>query len=392
MERSDDLALPRIRVRVASAASCFGAGRSEQVAAIRSGATGLVRRPGSGPVGEDAVGAWIPAEVAGDRDPFGLLERVVERLVEDGGLSARDRREAAVFVGTSGGLFAIEDIREPERPRSAAEWRAELRSRGPGGLAAHLAARLGCLGPVATFTTACTSTSVALLAAARAIRQGIVPRAIVAGIDRQMGITIRGFRLLHLYSEDVCRPFDRDRDGMQLGEGCAAIVLEAGDAGRFEWLDGAIGHDPSHVAAGSNDGAAAAWVMERALERSAVSPRSVLAVKAHGTGTFTNDLSELRGMRAVFGDSPPPFSSLKGMLGHTAGTSGILEMVLWLWCAAEGFVPFSRGFRNPIEETGLSPLRSDLELPDGGGVHIFNAFGFGGTTVSYLVADHGGSA
>lgn len=222
------------------------------------------------------------------------------------------------------------------------------------------------------------------------LRAGQIPRALVVGHDLVMKVAVDGFRHLQLYSQGGCRPFDRDRDGIVLGEGVAAVVLEASDVpARFELLDGAIAHDASHIAAGSSDGLTAARVMVEALRRSGVGGGEVTAIKAHGTGTPTNDLSELRGLERAFEGRPPPFASLKAFLGHTTAASSLVEMAHWLACLEEGFVPASLGFANPLPESPHAPLRAALETGGRPGVHMFNAFGFGGSAVSYLVRDHG---
>jgi 3-oxoacyl-(acyl-carrier-protein) synthase len=129
--------------------------------------------------------------------------------------------------------------------------------------------------------------------------------------------------------------------------------------------------------------------MGEALRLSGVERTDLTAVKGHGTGTVTNDRSELRGLQKVFGGAVPPFSSLKGLLGHTLGSCSALETVLWAWCLEEGFVPASLGFAAPEADVPLQPLRTALRTDGRPGFHLFSAFGFGGTSVSYVLADRG---
>lgn len=380
----------RVDVRAVGALSCLGDDPRLHAAALRAGRGGLA------PVGTSShlrdaelIAAVIPNQDSSERRPQSLTECLVDRLLDSGGLTDAERRGCAVFVGTTTGFAASEEIAWYREKARGGTWK--LLCGGPGQLAAFVARRVGSRAPVFTYTTACTSTAVGLLMAAQMIRAGQIERALVFGLDVLMKISIEGFRYLQLYSEKRCRPFDRDRDGLQLGEAAAGVLLEPrrGEGRRFELLEGAIRHDPSHIAAGSTDGATAAAVIGEALRRSGIAPAEVAAVKAHGTGTPTNDLSELRGMQTAFAGRPPPFSSLKGAFGHTLGASSALETAAWLWCLEEGFVPASAGFETPMDEVPLSPLARPLPTEGRPGAHLFNSFGFGGTSVSYVIRDHG---
>jgi 3-oxoacyl-(acyl-carrier-protein) synthase len=94
-------------------------------------------------------------------------------------------------------------------------------------------------------------------------------------------------------------------------------------------------------------------------------------------------------MERAFGEAVPPFTSLKGAVGHTLGCSCALETVLWTWCLEAGFVPMCQGFTSPDEDVPFEPLRSPLETEGRPGFHLFSAFGFGGTSVSYVLSDRG---
>jgi 3-oxoacyl-[acyl-carrier-protein] synthase-1 len=220
--------------------------------------------------------------------------------------------------------------------------------------------------------------------AARMLRSGRINRAIVFGLDLLMKMSLEGFRLLMLYSEAGCRPFDARRDGLQLGEASAALVLERGEGGTVRILDGTISHDPGHIAAGSTDGVTASQSMNGALSRAGVLASQVASVKAHGTGTTANDVTELNALQLTFGEKVPPFSSLKSTFGHTLGASAALELVTWSWCVENGFIPGTLGFGQRAPESTLTPQLEPTAMPEGKTLHLFNAFGFGGTSVSFV--------
>ena len=363
------------------------------MAAARSGRAGLTASgPESLVAGPGVIAGWVDRHSDDPEGIYKLSDRVLEALGAACPLTAAERAETGVYVGTTTGHTPLEELPAILKYRAGLPWKSQFLSGGPGPVASHVARRFGSKGPLYTVTTACTSTGVALMMALRALRLGQVRRALVFGVDLVMKTSIEGFRLLQLYSEKACRPFDQDRDGLNFGEAGVAMVLEpAGDAprARFEILDGAIAHDPSHIAAGSNDGKTAAAVMRQALERSRVSAKELAAVKAHGTGTANNDLSELRGMMTAFDGAPPPFMSWKGSIGHTVGSSAAMEQVLSMWCLEEGFFPASAGFATPTEEVPLAPMTRPLLTGGRPGLYLFNAFGFGGTAVSYVMADRG---
>lgn len=383
----------RVEIRGFTGISCLGPDRASQVAAARAGRVGLsASGPESLVAGPGVVAGWVGRHSDHPEGIYELSDRVLELLAEACPLTAAERAECGVYVGTTTGHTPQEELPAILKIRAGQPWRSKFLTGGPGPIASHVARRFGAKGPLYTVTTACTSTGVALMMALRALRLGQVRRALVFGADLVMKTSIEGFRLLQLYSETTCKPFDRDRDGLNFGEAGAAMVLEpAGETvrHRFEVLDGAIAHDPSHIAAGSSDGKTAASVMRQALARSGVAAEDLVAVKAHGTGTANNDLSELRGMMTAFEGRPPPFLSWKGSIGHTVGSSAAMEQVLSMWCLEEGFLPSSAGFATPLPEVPLAPMTRPLETGGRPGCYLFNAFGFGGTAVSYVVADRG---
>jgi len=369
-----------IAIRARSAVTCFGDTAASHVEALKAGRTGLKPLDERRGLGAVCAGSMEAGLDAGERRPYVLVDVAMKAL----GLSKQELRESALFAGTTTGISAAEEIVYLRDKAAGLPWQAAFACGGPGRLSAYGASAFGIEGPCFTYTTACTSTAVAAVMAARMLRQGRIRRAIVVGLDVLMKMSLEGFRLLQLYSENGCRPFDARRDGLVLGEACAAFVLEPGD-GPVRLLDGAIHHDPGHIAAGSTDGITAAAVMADALKRSGVMAGDVAAVKAHGTGTPTNDLTELNALSVAFGGKPPPFSSLKSTFGHTLGASAALELVTWTWCAEAGFLPGTHGFQQRTAESNLVPMIEPTALGNEKHVHLFNAFGFGGTSVSFAV-------
>ena len=314
-----------------------------------------------------------------------LAMHAVAEALERAGLRAEDLREAGIFLGT-----VTRDAFESER-----RYRGQIREGwvpcvtvepGPGALALRLARSLGVGGPVVTVGSACTSSAVALLMALRAVQQGDVPIALAVGVDLITATLIHGFEALMLLDPEGCRPFDRDRKGIQLGEGAAAILIEAatGSSPRGSLLIGGASRcHPHHLTASDPDGAGAEAVMRAALEDAGLAPEDLRAVKGHGTGTPDNDLAEGRATARVFRGNPPLWTGLKRYLGHTMGASGALETAAMIGCLEEGFVPACLGFRNQDDGIGLSPAGEAAPFP--GGPVLLNWFGFGGNSASLVV-------
>lgn len=294
-------------------------------------------------------------------------------------MAPRSHGITGVFAGTTGGFFVDAEVDLLFARQDDPEASPAFGQRGQGELAEVVADQVGALGPVLTFCTACTSSAVALASAARHLRAGTCTRAVVVGFDLLSSLTVQGFRSLLLCDPEPCRPFDATRAGLQLGEGCGVLVLDADGEGPFEVLGSANRIDPSHLTASATDGS-----MVEAVLRAAVRDADIVSIKAHGTGTRDNDLAEGRGIARAF-ETPPPFASLKGSLGHTLGAAGAVETALWLGCLQEGFLPASQGFSELDPDIGIAPITQ--QIPARSGAHLFNAFGFGGSCVALLMAD-----
>src|SRR5262249_8991819 len=163
-------------------------------------------------------------------------------------------------------------------------------------------------GPRATFSTACSSSALAVAEAAAAVRSGRTDLALAVGTDALCRVTYAGFDALQALDPRGCRPFDRDRGGLSLGEGAAALVLEGAARARARGariVARVLGHasssDAHHVTAPDPEGRGALAALRGALASAALPPDAVDYVNAHGTGTRHNDEMEVRVMRIVFG-------------------------------------------------------------------------------------------
>ena len=320
-----------------------------------------------------------------------MLEKALTEAISRAGLSPAEIAESSLLMGTTGGLFIRNEYEftEAVRKNPGKESPAfSCRNRGPGEVAGLIAGKYGIRGMTLTFSMACVSSSHALVAAAQLLEQKKIRRAIVVGFEPLLNFTLQGFTSLLLYDYDRCRPFCATRSGMQIGEGAAAVILERGGLtaqrkGKYKFAGGYLFNDNNSLTSAGVDGERVCDVIQQTLTSAQVLPGDIVAIKAHGTGTKDNDLSEGRGLVKLFGDKLPPVISLKGAMGHALGAAGALETAVWLSCLEEGSIPRSFGFVQADPEIGFTPALKNNPAPNG--AYLFAYFGFGGTCTSYLI-------
>jgi len=250
----------------------------------------------------------------------------------------------------------------------------------------YLQQRYGMNGIINTINTACSSSANAILYGARLIKNGLAQRAIVGGVDSLAKFTINGFNALHILSPGICTPFDEERKGLNLGEGAAFLVLEkeAHIAGKkvYAELTGYCNtNDAFHPSSLSEEGNGPYLSMKGALDGANITAADIDFINAHGTGTENNDLAESRAMLRLFG-KVPAFASTKPHTGHTLGAAGAIEAVYSILNLQHQEVYAALNFKQPIEATGLQPVRVYHKTPL---KHVMsNSFGFGGNCTSLI--------
>ena len=320
-----------------------------------------------------------------------MLDASITEAFERAGLNASEIAESALLVGTTGGIFIRNEFEFTESVRRYPGKESPAivcRNRGPGEVADAIAQKYGIHGLPLTFSMACVSSSHALVVAAQLLAQKKIKRAIVVGFEPLLNLTLQGFASLLLYDSEQCRPFCNTRSGMQIGEAASCVILEEGPCkikgvNNFMFTGGYLFNDNASLTSAGTDGELVKNVVLQTLDKAGIAPEKIIAVKAHGTGTRDNDLSEGRGLAKVFGEKLPPFISMKGVIGHCLGAAGTVETALWLSCLEEGMIPRSFGFTEVDPEIGFAP--SQVNLPARDGAYLFTFFGFGGTCTSYII-------
>lgn len=317
---------------------------------------------------------------------YRVLFSTVSRAIESAGLSVDDVRGSALFFGsTSIDMPMFERVYKTREINSGKILSFE--SPGYGKIAGIVADKFGIMGPCYTFTTACTSSANCLLYAASMIQTGRIERAIVVGYDLFNEVGFYGFESMKLIEPFAYRPFDKNRIGIIMGEGCGAVVLDRQCAtGRnFRILGGSNACDTFNVTTHNIEGDDIAFSILDALKNCGLTVRDIDAVKAHATGSPANDVTEYNGMKKAFGDSLPPFTGLKPYVGHTVGACGTIELILVTESIARGLFPATPGFKEADDEIGARPLTEPLAMTEG--TIMMNFFGFGGNCTSYIVTN-----
>ncbi len=265
-------------------------------------------------------------------------------------------------------------------------------------------------------SNACISGVCAEIEALRLLRSGAYRFAVVVGADCQSRFIVSGFQSFRALSTEPCRPFDRDRRGLNLGEAAATVVLEAvgggcgesalgssGDAARscaerrgtsalrWEILDGCVRNDANHISGPSRTGEGSYLALRYLLENGVVAPEELAVVNVHGTATAYNDEMESIALSRA-GLSDVPVNSLKGFFGHTMGAAGVLETVLSMHAVERGLVLPTRGF----ETMGVScPVNVSNELRHTDKrtfLKLISGFGGCNTAVAFRLNDTRGRA
>jgi 3-oxoacyl-[acyl-carrier-protein] synthase II len=211
-----------------------------------------------------------------------------------------------------------------------------------------IASHFGFEGLRSCIVAACASSTMAIGHAADAIRHRRIDAAIAGGTDILTRLTFSGFNALRVMDVSACRPFDRARAGMNIGEGASMIVLEDYDRARrrnariyAELVGHGLTCEAFHPTSPEPDGRAIAMTMKRALADASVDAGDIEHVNAHGTATPHNDRAEARGIGLVFGERARrlPVTSVKSMLGHTLGAAGGLEAAITALTIFHGVIP-----------------------------------------------------
>jgi len=329
------------------------------------------------PVSVAAVPNEYPVgRVAGLEGPFGTRERL-RSLIHKGIGDIRCLPEIAglcdVIVATTKG--AADELLSTPYKLIGQPWQ----------LGEMIADITGCPNTPQTISAACASGTVALIQAGKRIISGASEVVIVVGIDLLSKFVIAGFDALNGLSPQPCRPFDRDRDGLSLGEGIGVIVVASRQFAGENKLKAlarirswGVSCDATHITAPCRYGSGLQRVLALATENGST---RVGAVNAHGTGTKYNDAMELTAFQD-FWQNPPPIHSIKGAVGHCLGAAGVIEAAVSVHSLNHGYIPPTPGLRQ--KESMTVKLSGSTSFPLESPSILSCNSGFGGINAGIL--------
>ena len=253
----------------------------------------------------------------------------------------------------------------------------------------HVCEELGVKEKGMEINAACASSTVGLAMGAQMIASGSCSSVLICCADILSRFSFTGFSSLRGLSSTKCRPFDRDRDGLVLGDGAAAILLtdeETANRGGYPLLaklsGWGIANDANHITGPAKDARGLIKSIRSAMDQAAMSHNDLEAYCAHGTGTVYNDAMELTAVESIFGSRSFPLFSVKGAIGHTLGAAGALEAAISIRAMAEKEIPATAGFKNHEDRT-VDRVSERAQQFLGNNILTTNS-GFGGCNAALL--------
>lgn len=387
--------------------SAIGVGKEATLAALQSGTTGigpmkyLPSCHTDLPVGEVQLSNDEMMQLLGisyDKrlTRTALMGRIALReALQEAGLEGDALRTVPFISATTVGGMDRREVYYAQEPDCDA-LHAAIATHHCGTCTEMIAEPFGPFASLVTVSTACSSATNAIITAANMLRCGLADIVVAGGAECLTKFHLNGFNALMILDHEQCRPFDRDRAGLNLGEGAAYLVLESAHSierrgttplARLSGYGNAC--DAFHQTASSPDGDGAYHAMQEALQTAGLTPADIDYINAHGTGTINNDASESHAIQRLFGRQLPPISSTKSFTGHTTSASGSIEAVFCLLALRQQFLPPNINWHNAMED-GITPITNHTSAIIHHTSHIThilsNAFGFGGNDSSIILS------
>ncbi len=253
-------------------------------------------------------------------------------------------------------------------------------------------------GPNSCVVTACSTGANAIGDAYHIIKRGDAIAMLAGGTEAPINeLGLGGFcaaRAMSQSNDDpahASRPFDKDRDGFVMAEGAAVLVLEDLDHAKArgakiyaEIIGYGMSGDAFHITQPDPEGDGARRSMQMALRTAGLETKDIGYINAHGTSTFYNDKNETSAIKKVFGDTVPPVSSTKSMIGHSLGAAGAIEALVCILAMRDGILPPTINYTTPDPDCDLDYIPNQARK-ESVKVCLSNSFGFGGHNVSLII-------
>jgi 3-oxoacyl-[acyl-carrier-protein] synthase-1 len=303
-----------------------------------------------------------------------LLIASISDALQNCDLDAGDKKTVLIISSTKGNVSLL----ETEANTPALQKRIALTTS-----ANFVAEHFGFVNQPVVISNACISGIMAIITGMRLIQSGQYENAVVAGADVITKFILSGFQSFQAISPMQCKPFDKNRDGISLGEGAATVILSANRKNKndIRVMGGAVSNDANHISAPSRTGEELSFAIKKTLEQAEQSAADIDFISAHGTATVYNDEMEAKAI-SLSGLQNVPVNSLKGYYGHTLGAAGLFESIVSVQSLRENLVIPTLGFK----EMGVSsPINICTDLLSGNYKNCLKtASGFGGCNAAVV--------
>jgi 3-oxoacyl-[acyl-carrier-protein] synthase I len=303
-----------------------------------------------------------------------LLIASITDAIKQGSIDVSSDKTVLILSSTKGniGLLEIEDEHPELNERISLSASAKL-----------IAAHFGFVNEPIVISNACISGVVGIITGMRLLSSGEYETAIVAGADVISRFIVSGFQSFQALSKDICKPFDIDRDGLNLGEGAGTIILSGNEkySSNVKVLAGSVSNDANHISAPSRTGAELAYAISKALRDAGKSTSDIGFISAHGTATSYNDEMETAAI-TIAGLQHVPLNSLKPNYGHTLGAAGLIESIVSIQSLKQGLILRTHNY----QENGVSNEVNVCteQTPTNTGTFLKTASGFGGCNAAVI--------
>lgn len=324
---------------------------------------------------------------SGHTRTFLIALKAFKEAVLDANINAADlasSRTAFISSSTVGGMCYTDQLYQDANKRTPSPFVTHYEGSDH---ALQIVQLYGMKGITDVINTACSSSANAIALGIRLLETDKADRVIVGGSDCLAKFTVNGFNSLRILSEKACTPFDRDRDGLSLGEAAAYIVLERKKDIRSKDIHALVSgfgicNDAFHPSATSDDARGPRMAIELALKRANLSPNQIDYINAHGTGTPNNDETESYAFSQIF-ETVPPFSSTKSYTGHTLAAAGVVEAIFSILSLKNNEIYPSLRVKNALDNYRFTPEMSYSKNRKLNHV-LSNSFGFGGNCTALI--------
>lgn len=300
-----------------------------------------------------------------------LLITSIADAIKEGNIEPSDPKTIFILSTTKGNIGLLETAKDDPELKSQISLSASAKA---------IAAHFGFINQPIIISNACISGVLGIITGMRLLRAREYETAVIAGADVMSRFIVSGFQSFQALSKNICKPFDANRDGLNLGEGAGTIILSANKKynGNVRVLGGSVSNDANHISAPSRTGAELAQAISKAMTDAGKVVADIGFISAHGTATPYNDEMEAAAI-TIAGLKDVPLNSLKPNYGHTLGAAGLIESIVSIQSLKQGLILPTLNYRengvtNPVNVcTAATQTNSAIFLKTASGFGSCNA-------------------